>query len=163
MGTVWFRVKQNKCLLEWIIILPKISRNNASDIENKNEKKCEGGEDVMRWRRKTNDSKQKIYACFKQADFLLIVQMLIWQILKCCSKYVFVPNLCHIPPPPLFSSWRSLLTFLCLGNFHFHSHTWNIQICLLLPSKAGQMQQLFENKILQFLKVRGGGIWFCLG
>ena len=118
-------------------------------------KKYEGGEDVMRWRRKTNDSKQKIYACFKQADFLLIVQMLIWQILKCCSKYVFVPNLCHIPPPPLFSSWRSLLTFLCLGNFHFHSHTWNIQICLLLPSKAGQMQQLFENKILQFLKVRG--------
>ena len=99
-GTLWFRVKQSKCLLEWIIILPKISRNNASDIENKNEKKCEGGEDVMRWRRKTNDSKSKIYAGLKQADFLLIVQMLIWQILKCCSKYVFVPNLCHIPPPP---------------------------------------------------------------
>ena len=113
-------------------------------------------EGKMWWDVETNDSKQKIYAGFKQADFLLIVQMLIWQILKCCSKYVFVPNLCHIPPPTMFSSWRSLLTFLCLGNFHFHSHTWNIQICLLLASKAGQMQQLFENKILQFLKVRGG-------
>ena len=66
-----------------------------------------------------------------------------------CPK--FVP---YSPSLPLFSSWRSLLTFLCLGNFHFHSHTWNIQICLLLASKAGQMQQLFENKILQFLKVR---------
>ena len=74
---------------------------------------------------------------------------------------MYLSQICAIfPLLPLFSSWRSLLTFLCLGNFHFHSHTWNIQICLLLPSKAGQMQQLFENKILQFLKVRGGGLWF---
>ena len=70
---------------------------------------------------------------------------------------MYLSQICAIfPLLPLFSSWRSLLTFLCLGNFHFHSHTWNIQICLLLASKAGQMQQLFENKILQFLKVRRG-------
>ena len=71
---------------------------------------------------------------------------------------MYLSQICAIfPSSPLFSSWRSLLTFLCLGNFHFHSHTWNIQICLLLASKAGQMQQLFENKILQFPKVRGRG------
>ena len=85
------------------------------------------------------------------------------QILKCCSKRI-CPKCVAYFPLLVFSSWGSLLTFLCKANFHFHSgsYTWNIQIWLLIAFR--QMQQLdLKTNFATRGKKRGGALCLCSG
>ena len=83
------------------------------------------------------------------------------QILKCCSKRI-CPKCVAYFPLLVFSSWGSLLTFLCKANFHFHSgsYTWNIQIWLLIAFKADATAR-FENKFHNSWKEKGEAVAVC--